>query len=1089
MRKFFCPLILLLVVIGALNAGTQNITQDLRSGLFPDPKTPLHSLRCPSDQNWTEEKIAQWLKRPLQEILKVKKLRDLDNIALCTLPEKTLAHAFEKALKLERPDKPDLAMQFRMQQLSVYGVVKPNGLIRADRQRRRIVSHTEKLLRKRYQKRHPFSSQSAAVSKDSRTIHLDRTDWSFLGPDNIGGRIRTLYIHPKDPDLIFAGSVSGGIWRSEDGGASWSPVNDFMANLAITSIVADPRTTDDPDTTILYASTGEGFYNIDGLRGYGLFKSTDGGKTWNHIDATDPGNDSDWYYINRLAINGNGTLIAVARGNAIFTSTDGGDHWSKSEPGPHYYTMMEDARFDPNDDNKAIVGSVNGDIYYSTDEGQNWTRVNIVDASDSWISGRVELDYAAGTPGVIYASVDHNSGEIYRSDDGGQTWTYLSNPQHLSTQGWYANAIWVDPTDDKHLLIAGLDIYRSTDGGKNWDKISTWYYAPNSPHADHHILIADPNYDGVNNKRIYNANDGGLYKADDITVANDDYSNNGWTNLNNRLGVTQFYGGAGIIGSRINGGTQDNGSLIQPEDNGSSWGKTFGGDGGFAAVSHESTAGKYYYFGEYVYLKIHRSDDGAGASYIYENGLDDAGTDANFIAPFLLDPNNDNTMLAGGGKLWRSTNVSTDDEADISWSKIKDPVYDSNGNTINISQIAIASGNSDLILVGYNDGSIYKSTDGTAATPSWTKIHDANGKNVLALMIDQENHDLFYAGWGGFAAGNLQRSTDGGNSWEDLSQGLPEAPVRSIVRHPTRSDYLYVGTEVGLFTSEDGGSSWLATNNGPATVPVDQLFWYDPTRLVAVTHGRGMFMAKIVLGPCEQVSRPLYAYRWSLVSFPCDTGDNTIDDLLSPALGTYGDDADWVMYEQTGSDDYIGTNTQKRMMESNDTLTPGKGYWIITDANRTLKVNLDLPGLREVPELNASDLNISDDDFSIVFRKQLPDTDSTAGKKVILGNPFPLTIALDDLYFAHGTSDDGYHPMSSDDNSSTNPNAPYIKGIVYTSTDSGDETYKAVTPSDTPGFDHNLSPMTGFFIKLEANESTESNYMAFPWETSEAAPE
>ncbi len=1047
---------------------------------------PSATPRCPAKKTWSDRNIARWLHLSLKELETVKTLRALDNHDLCTMPLSKLERAIEKALHPARPDQPDKAMEFRMQQLSVYGYVKPDGLIRAAEARKRIVEKTRQFLLKRFPTSKSASSTSSTDSSSEpesdsggtvRPISVTPRDWEFLGPGNIGGRIRTLYIHPSDTDLLFAGSVGGGIWKSTDGGASWSPVNDFMANLVVTSIAADPQTTDNVDDTVLYAATGEGFYNGDALRGYGLFKSTDGGATWEHLSSTDPTQDGDWYYVNRVAVNDQGVIIAVARNNAVFTSTDGGDSWTKNEPGPHWYSMMEDVVFDPNDGHKAIVGSINGNIYYTTDSGSTWTEVNIVDASDSWISGRVEIAYAASTPNLVYASVDHNSGEIYRSIDGGITWEVLSNPKHLGSQGWYDNAIWVDPTDADHLVIGGLDLYRSTDGGENWTKISTWWLSPDSPHADHHVIVNDPGYNGTTNKRVYNASDGGIYKADDITVANDDADNNGWTNLNHNLGVTQFYGAAGIPGSKITGGAQDNYTLLHTDANSTDWDKIAGGDGGFSAVSHESDPDKFYYFGEYVYLKIHRSDDGAGSEYIYENGLDDAtNNNANFIAPFLLDPNDENTMLAGGASLWRSTNVTADDQADVTWSKIKDEV-----SGTKISQIAIAEGDSNLVLVGYNDGSIYKSTDANSSTPTWSKIHDANGKNVLALMIDKDNHDIFYAGWGGFASGNLQQSTDGGSSWNDISDGLPEAPMRSIVRNPYRPDYLYVGTEVGIFTSEDQGATWYADNNGPANVSVDQLFWYDDSTLVAATHGRGIFKTKINWRPCERVYRPLTAYRWTLVSFPCDTGDNSISDLLGDALGTYGDDADWVMYEQTGNDDYRAPNTEKRLMESNDTLEPGKGYWIITDANRTLKVDDTLSGLSFVTETNASDLNIDDSNFTTVFLKQLPDSNEDYAKNIILGNPFPNTIHLENVYFSHGDADDGYHPMSDSNDSDENPNAPYIVGHVYTTDDSGEEIYKAIAP-DTPGFSDTIDPMVAFFIQLNSGE-TGSNYLALPDES------
>jgi len=1023
--------------------------------------------RCDAKKPWNDKNIAKWLNVSIEEIKQVKLMRSLDNQAFCTLPAVKLAHAFEKAANPTRPDKPDLAMQFRMEQLSVNGIVKPDGLINAIKELKNMTPYFPPSFLKK---------NKLLIGKEAKTVSVTRDNWVPLGPGNVGGRIRTLFIHPQDHNLLFAGSVGGGIWKSTDGGVSWSVVDDFMANLAVTSIVADPRTTDEIKTTVLYASTGEGFYNIDALRGYGLFKSIDGGETWEQVTSTDPTTeDSDWYFINRIAINEDGVIIAVARSNAIFTSNDDAQSWSKSEPGPHYYSMMYDVKFDPNDKTKAIVGSINGDCYYSTNSGQDWNSSNIVDASSSWLSGRVEVTYAT-SENKIYACVDNNDGEIYESTDGGATWTYLSNPQHLHGQGWYNNTIWVDPTDASHLVIGGLDLHRSTDGGETWNKISTWYYAPASPHADNHAIISDPGFDGINNLQVFIANDGGLYKAEDINQTDDSSSNNGWETLNHGLGVTQFYCAAGIPGSKITAGAQDNGTQLNRDENQSSWDKIYGGDGGFSAVSKQSEDGKFYYFGEYVYLKIHRSDDGGHSEYIYENGLDDAGTNANFIAPFTMDPNDNNTMLAGGASLWKSNNVSTADADDITWTKIKDEV-----DGTKISQITVADGNSDLILVGYNNGEIYKTTNGTDASPTWTKIHDSVNKHVLSLLIDKDNHDIFYAGWGGFDSENLQKSEDGGNSWSDLADNLPQVPIRAIERHPTRSDYLYVGTEIGLFTSEDQGASWNTVRRGPANVSIEKLFWHDDETLVAATHGRGVFKAKIELDPCEEVRRSLNAYHWTIVSFPCDTGNNGIEALLGNALGTYGNEDDWVMYEQTGENNYTGS-TVKRMLEANDTVEPGKGYWIITATDRNMTIDHTLSGLSFTSEQNASDLNINDDDFATVHRRQLPDSDEEKTKKVMLGNPFPRSMQLNDIYFSHNNADSDYNPMSNSDDSDENPNAPYIKGTIYTfnkqSTSNLD--YKAISP-DTPGFTDTIDPMTGFFIILKSGE-TGSNYMAFPYE-------
>ena len=227
-------------------------------------------------------------------------------------------------------------------------------------------------------------------------------------------------------------------------------------------------------------------------------------------------------------------------------------------------------------------------------------------------------------------------------------------------------------------------------------------------------------------------------------------------------------------------------------------------------------------------------------------------------------------------------------------------------------------------------------------------------------------------------------------------------------------------------------------------------------------------------GPCEEVHRPLRAYHWTLVSFPCDTGSNGIEALLGGALGTYGGSADWVMYEQTGSDDYIGhPNTQKRMLDAGDGVQPGKGYWIIVAQDADMSVDTNLSGLAFTAEINASDLGISDPDFNEVNRSTLPDTDATKIKKVMKGNPFPKTFELSNLYFSHGGG--SYRPMGN------SANDPYIRQSVYTfdanSTSSND--YTPIAPQ-TPGFAHRIDPMTGFFTLLEANASGGGNDLAFP---------
>jgi hypothetical protein len=586
----------------------------------------------------------------------------------------------------------------------------------------------------------------------------------------------------------------------------------------------------------MYAGTGEGFFNADSVRGFGIFKSIDGGTTWNLLSSTNPTTaGADWYYVNRVAVNG--SLILAATRGGVYRSADGGTTWTKTYTTSSGYGAM-DVKFDPNNFNNAIVGEKGGKTSYSTNGGASWTAAAPMGSATGFY-GRVELAYARSVSGTVYASVDSGNGQIYKSVNGGATWALVSTPAHTGAQGWYDNAIWVDPTNANHVLIGGLDIKRSTDGGVTFTNISTWYYAPSSAHADHHAIVADPDYDGLSNRKIYFGNDGGIYRAADIALVNSSSSSNGWTNLNNGLAITQFYGGAGhaSAGAKIAGGTQDNGSLVY-SGTANGWGTMFGGDGGYSAAD---SADPNYLYGEYVYLNIHRSSNGGVSSSYIHTGIADANSSgANFIAPFVLDPNNNNRMLGGGLSLWESVNVKA---GTPTWASKKA----STGSKI--SSIAIAEGNPNIVWVGHNDGSVYKTTNATSTSPIWDKVRTAGGRTTLRIVIDRDNSSIAYVTYGGYAAANALRTVDAGATWTDISGTLPQVPIRGFARYPGNSNWLYAGTEVGVFASTDAGTTWSVINDGPANVSVDELFWFDDNTLIAVTHGRGMFKTTISSAP------------------------------------------------------------------------------------------------------------------------------------------------------------------------------------------------------------------------------------------------
>jgi photosystem II stability/assembly factor-like uncharacterized protein len=692
---------------------------------------------------------------------------------------------------------------------------------------------------------------------------LSLASWQWLGPGNIGGRIRGIVIDPGDPSRMWAASVGGGVWHTQDGGASWATVDDFLGNLSCSCLAMDPA-----NPLIIYAGTGEGFWNGDALPGNGIFATTDAA-TWAVLPAT---RAPEFTYVNRIAVAGSGVVLA-ATNSGLFRSADAGANWTQVLPG-----LIADVKLDPRDNGHAVAGENNspghagGGVWFTTDGGLTWTEGS---RQTTW-TGRVELAYAAKDPDIVYASVQMASGAIWRSEDGGTSYQAKatcgpdgSAAPYLGDQGWYGNAIWAgDPTDENLLIAGGVDLWRSTDGGDTLAEISTWWAHPPSPHADQHAIVAHPSYDGASNRTVFFGSDGGICAAPDLHAVGQEAKppyQDGWTGLDNSFGVTQFYGGAGNISTgKIIGGAQDNGTLsFDPQQGPQKWGTVFGGDGGWCAS--DPTDANYFY-GEYVFLNIYRNTDGGGSQTDYISGQvwDDAAQQwdwkpapysipdaqsqkALFIAPFILDPNQPDRILAGGLSLWRTNDAKAPNTpaAGPSWHSIKKSIAPPGNHTFGfeISALAVAPGHSDTIWAGHANGALFRTNNGTAGSPAWQPVRSGAfppQRYCTLITIDPAQQGVVYVGFGGYARGNLWVTHDSGTTWTDLSAALPTAPVRAVALHPSRPGYVYAGTEVGLFASEDSGATWSPTNEGPTNCSVDDLFWMGET-LISVTHGRGMY--------------------------------------------------------------------------------------------------------------------------------------------------------------------------------------------------------------------------------------------------------
>ena len=410
-----------------------------------------------------------------------------------------------------RPDHPHQAAAFEAMRLrDENGVIAPNGLVNAIQQAKKMPYNASAW---------PGAAQPATGGMHPLVADLNTNNWEWLGPGNIGGRIRSVLIHPTATNIMWIGSVGGGVWKTTNGAASWFPCDDWMANIAIGCMVLDPT-----NPNVLYAGTGEGFGNADAIRGAGVFKSIDGGSNWTQLTNTSYALQKD---INRLAIcPTNHLILLAATGNGLWRSFDGGTNWTQT----YSSNAVKQVAFHPTDGSRAIA-TPDGLGLYSTDGGLTWP-----EATGLAISGRIEFAYAPSSPNIVYASQDTNGGSLFLSTNGGATYTLKNTGQtNLEVQGWYDNSIWVDPTNPNNLIIGGVDLYRSTNGGVTLTQMSDWNMgpgsepAPSSAHADHHAIVSAPDFNGVNNTTVYFGNDGGLACATNVYTVT---TNSGWSFLN-----------------------------------------------------------------------------------------------------------------------------------------------------------------------------------------------------------------------------------------------------------------------------------------------------------------------------------------------------------------------------------------------------------------------------------------------------------------------------------------------------------------------------------------------------------------------------
>jgi photosystem II stability/assembly factor-like uncharacterized protein len=675
--------------------------------------------------------------------------------------------------------------------------------------------------------------------------------WEQRGPVNVGGRVTDLVGDPADANKFYVGSASGGVWKTTNGGSTFTPIFDGRGSLSVGALAIDPR-----NSNVLYVGTGEASPGGGSVTypGDGVWKTTDGGATWQHmgLDRT--------IAIGRIVVNPQNpdVVFVAAMGNlfsrnidrGVYRSQDGGQTWTKvlfvsdiagavdlsidpANPNRVFAATWERIRFP----SERIYGGPGSGVWRSTDGGTTWTRLAGGLPAASTEPSRIGVAVAPSSPNTVYSvfyrKADTALEGVFRSTDGGNTWTRLAATgltSFLGNQGTWSGRIFVHPTNPNDVWVDGVGLGRSTNGGSSFSQVS-------GMHVDHHAQWFFP----ANPLVILKGNDGGVYRS----------TNGGstWTHFAN-LPISQFYTVEAHPAEpfKLYGGMQDNGVKRTVTGRQDDWSNVTGGDGFEVYVDPRSTQVIY---SESQFGALRRSTNGGASFQSATSGLSGR---LNWKTPLAIDPASGGTGLTstiylGSHQLFRSTNSAG------SWTAISGDLTDGNGGVGGvvfgtITAVAVAPSNRNTIYAGTDDGNLWVTRDAGA---TYTRLDAALPDLwITRVAVDPASDATAYVTFSGFRVdqplAHVFRTTNHGATWQNISAELPDAPVNDIAIDPRKSSSLYVGTDVGVFVTHDLGATWapLGTGIPDGVVITDIKILPSATPvLLAATYGRSIFSIEL----------------------------------------------------------------------------------------------------------------------------------------------------------------------------------------------------------------------------------------------------
>jgi photosystem II stability/assembly factor-like uncharacterized protein len=692
---------------------------------------------------------------------------------------------------------------------------------------------------------------------------LDGLKWRSIGPANMGGRIDDFAIVEGNPDIIYAGAASGGLWKTANNGVTWEPLFDGETTSSIGDVAVAPSSPD-----IVWVGTGEPNNRQSSSWGDGVYKSEDGGRTWNNMGLRDT------HHIGRIVIHPSnpdtvyiaalGRLWGPSKERGLFRTTDGGKSWVNTKFIDEN-TGFVDLAIDL--ENPATLyaaayqrrrtafgfsgGGPGSGLYKTTDGGNNWTRLTA--GLPEGTTGRIGLDVYRGNPSIVYAIIEHKEGGVFRSEDKGATWKKMSatNPRPM-----YYSKIRIDPGNDQRIWVLGAQMYVSDDGGKTFrtDIVQ-------EIHGDFHAMWISPADSG----HMILGSDGGIHIS---------YDRGRTWDFINTLPLAQFYE-VGFDMRKpyyVYGGLQDNGSWGGPSATWTSigitndeWVRIGGGDGFFTQVD-PSDYNTVYAESQDGYLFRFDLRSGESKSIRPEPPDEKETYRFNWNSPILISPHNPKKIFFGGNRLFISRDRGDNWEAtpDLTTQTDRDklpimgvlPGADTlsrndgvshYGTITTISESPLREG---VLYAGTDDGLIQVSRDDEKTWKNVTPPPPLLPKNTYVSRVETSrfNEGRVYVSCDGHRSNDFKpyvfASDDFGGNWKVLSGALPEFGTVSVVREDRRNpDLIFIGTERGAFFSLDRGATWSRIKSNLPLVPVDDIAIHPRENdLIFATHGRSIWI-------------------------------------------------------------------------------------------------------------------------------------------------------------------------------------------------------------------------------------------------------